>query len=238
MRTRILPILSILVFLACTRKDNVTPTGPVIKDNRPVSDFTAIDIRDGMRTIIRIDTFDEVVVETNQNLQQFVETKKQGSTLIVEIDNSVNFPPGTIVNIYITAQILLGIEASGGSDLLCLDTLNVKSLNMDLSGGSQYEGDVVVRNTFTVEQSGGSLLSLSGSVENYNLTSSGGSITEGFTLTTNRFTCDISGGGIVTMTITGNLSVTASGGSSINYRGGGSVGTSNLSGGSVINWLP
>ncbi len=230
MYSRILPFILAIMVVACNSKDDVSPTGPVTQDQRPISDFTSIDVQDGFRVIIQLDTFDQVLVETNSNLQQYVKTYKNGSTLVAEWDNSVNSPSGTVVRVYITAQVLSSLKASGGTDMVCLDTITINNLRIELSGGSRYSGDIFVTNTFTSDLSGGSLLSLSGDVNKYNLTSSGGSIAEGFTLTSRELTCDVSGGGLVTMTVTKNLFVTASGGSSINYRGDGIVRSSNLSG--------
>ena len=134
---------------------------------------------------------------------------------------------------YVSAKNLDDLRAAGGSDVFINGTLAVGNLNLDLSGGSDFKGNVNIT-TLNIDQSGGSDVNISGRATNVTIDASGGSDLDGFDLVTETCNASGSGGSDIHITVTKELTADASGGSDIRYRGNASVRKSSSSGGSSV----
>ena len=111
--------------------------------------------------------------------------------------------------------------------------IKVNTLNLDISGGSDFEGKVEA-NDLKVEASGGSDVRISGTVKKLDIDASGGSDFKGYELATDICNLEASGGSDVYITVNKELSADASGGSDVFYKGNGIIREMKSSGSSSI----
>ncbi len=134
---------------------------------------------------------------------------------------------------YVSFKNLDELTASGGSDIFADEGLQVNSLNMTLSGGSDFSGKIEASD-LKVTNSGGSDVKISGIVKNLDIDASGGSDFKGYDLAADICSLQASGGSDIYITINKELSAEASGGSDVYYKGNGSVKELKSSGSSSI----
>lgn len=134
---------------------------------------------------------------------------------------------------YVSFKDIDKLTGSGGSDIRVDGAIKVNTLNLDISGGSDFNGKVEA-NDLKVEASGGSDVDISGAVKKLDIHASGGSDFKGYELATDVCNLEASGGSDVYVTINKELSAEASGGSDVFYKGNGSVREMKSSGSSSI----
>jgi hypothetical protein len=104
---------------------------------------------------------------------------------------------------------------------------------MDLSGGSDFNGQVTATN-LTIDQSGGSDTHIKGKAVNLRVEASGGSDFNGYELTAEYAIFKASGGSDAEITVTKELAAEASGGSDVSYKGSPVIKYKSSSGGSSV----
>lgn len=134
---------------------------------------------------------------------------------------------------YVSFKDIDKLTGSGGSDIRVEGAIKVNTLNLDISGGSDFDGKVEA-NDLKVEASGGSDVDISGAVKKLDIHASGGSDFKGYELATDVCNLEASGGSDVYVTINKELSAEASGGSDVFYKGNGTVREMKSSGSSSI----
>ncbi len=237
MRTVITLGFLLSFFLTSCKYESLDPSNSTSRQEKNVRGFQSIDIRDGMRAFIRIDTFESVVIEANDNLHQHIYVRKEGSTLVVEMADNLRIKGSSTREVHITATSLEAIFGNGGSHISSYNDMNSNDFRIELGGGSILNMGLNAA-SLAADISGGSLLEILGSSDSYSLVSSGGSRATGYGFETTTLNCDVSGGGSLSITVNGSLEVDASGGSSISYKGDGVVDFQDLSGGSTLIKMP
>lgn len=119
---------------------------------------------------------------------------------------------------YVSYKQLDQLAAGGGSDILVQGTLKTASLSLNISGGSDFKGDVQASD-MKIDASGGSDVVISGKVTRLVADASGGSDFKGYELVTDNCELNCSGGSDVYITVNNELKAEASGGSDIYYKG-------------------
>jgi len=134
---------------------------------------------------------------------------------------------------YVSVSTIDELKASGGSDVYIDKTIKSDKLNMNLSGGSDFRGQVDVRD-LSIDQSSGSDVDISGNVGNLTVDASGGSDFKGYDLITENCSIEASGGSDAEITVNKELKVDASGGSDVYYKGSGVIRNVKSSGSSSV----
>jgi hypothetical protein len=134
---------------------------------------------------------------------------------------------------YVTVKNIDELHASGGSDVYTEGSLQATTLNLHLSGGSDFHGKVDI-GTLTVRQSGGSDVDVSGKASSISVDASGGSDFKGYDLITDNCDISASGGSDMYVTVNKELNVRASGGSDVSYKGTGVIKNYSASGSSDV----
>ena len=169
---------------------------------------------------------------SDDNIWQFLNVKKSGGTLIINLEWNQTYVSLTKKAI-ISMPEIKGIKLSGGSRGELTGFVSSGTFDARLSGGSRLNGEIEAGDV-ELNLSGGSTVSLTGTGENLVIDSSGGSKTnlENFVVTDSNI--NISGGGTTHITMNGILDANLSGGSKIYYSGDVEIGDLDLSGGSSI----
>lgn len=217
----------------------VTPQGNIVLENRDVATtFSSISVESGIEIILNQDAANpKVQVETYANVQSFVEVVNSSrNSLVVRVRKGTHFKGNPNIRVRITVGDLQLIALSGGSRATIASKLEGNGMMFELSGGSAISGEVVSEGMLTVDLSGGSTVSITGSTDVYNIAnSSGGSKINGFDFVCNTVNANLSGGSHLNVTANKEIKVDISGGSRIMYKGPeGIVKLINISGGSDI----
>lgn len=207
-------------------------------ERRSVSGFHAISMAGGIDLYITQGNEEGVAVSASKTeYRDKIRTVVENGVLKIYYDTPNWYSWGWSsrkLKAYVSVRSLDGLKASGGSDVVVTGTLSGEKLSIDLSGGSDFKGNVSVT-TLDVDASGGSDVNISGRATNLIIDASGGSDMDGYELVAENCNASCSGGSDINITVNKELVANASGGSDIHYRGNGSVKKSSSSGGSSVS---
>jgi hypothetical protein len=206
-------LVVLFALLAGCARTSLTGSGKIVTREETFTGFDKLDVSHGFKVDVRQAEDFSVVIRVDDNVEQYLEVAKKGSTLEISLNwNLITLR--TTLEAEITMPDLAGLKLSGGTHCTVTGFKSTKALDLDVSGGSHATltgsaGDV------TINASGGSEADLSGfSVVDANVEASGGSE--------------------VTVNASGRLDADASGGSDIYYLGSPTLGTIKESGGGEV----
>jgi Putative auto-transporter adhesin, head GIN domain len=122
------------------------------------------------------------------------------------------------LRVYVSFKTLEKITASGACDIHITGIMAVPSLSVDLSGASDFKGEIKVDN-LKVDVSGASDVRLTGTAANAELEASGASDLKCYDLVTDNCKVSASGASDINITVNKELNVSASGASDVHYKG-------------------
>jgi Putative auto-transporter adhesin, head GIN domain len=122
------------------------------------------------------------------------------------------------LNVYVAYKNLEQITASGASNVLIAGVMELPSLNIKLSGASDFKGQLSIEN-LNVKISGASNMHLSGNAKNTNVECSGASDFKSYDLTTGTASIKASGASDVNITVNKEITANVSGASNVFYKG-------------------
>lgn len=236
---RVKSILTLLalaaITLSCTKERLiVTPSGNVTTVVKNLSGFNKIDVSSIATVYVTIaDTNQNVIVEADDNIQSYVEIKKNNGILEIDLRDNLNIKGDPTLNVYVTAESINDLNADGASSIVILNQLIEPHVGIRLSGASRLIGFLML-DYLNAELSGASNLNIEGSTNQFDIHSSGASLMHGFGFETNVLDANLSGASNVSLQVSEELYVTASGASIVQYKGDGVIVNQQLSGGSKI----
>jgi hypothetical protein len=130
---------------------------------------------------------------------------------------------------YVSVKTLDKLSAGGGCDVVVDGTIKAGSLDIHMSGGSDFTGKVDVTDLIA-NANGGSDMDISGTAKKATIDASGGSDVSAFGLNVETCKAEASGGSDIEITASKEIIAEASGGSDVHYKGNAVV-TSIKSGG-------
>jgi hypothetical protein len=187
---------------------------------RSTTSFKSIQVSGGID--LHLTNGDEAVAVSASEAKYRDQIKTQVVNNVLKIwfdhDEKNLFVSGKRLKAYVAFKHLESLSASGGSDVIIEGAIRGDNLNLQVSGGSDFQGKVQVK-SLAVIQSGGSDIKISGAVNSVNITSSGGSDFKGYDLLAETCTVQATGGSDVEISVNKELNANASGGSDISYKG-------------------
>jgi hypothetical protein len=228
--------LSVLIFTAAILLASCSVLGErgngnVVKQERKVSAFDAIDVSGAFDVYLSLGTTQSVIVEADDNLQPLIRTEVVGSTL--KIDNKKPIHDSKSMKVYITVTDLKKIELSGAVDLTTQNKLTLTDLEIEISGATDASLDLAVQK-LEISSSGGSKMKLSGMANKVDIDVSGAVELHAFDLLAEIVSLDISGAGDADINVTKELSAEISGAGTVRYKGDPPKVDSNVSGAGSI----
>jgi len=187
-------------------------SGRIVTQARAVSDFSVIDVRDGLRVILDRSGSEHAEVEADDNLLDLVQVEAFNGVLLIQSDPSFRLRPSQPIVVRVDAVHLGSIRASGASfvdaELGSIDGLSVSS-------------------------SGAARVVTWGEAAELRIQSSGGARYDGLGFLSQHARVNASGGSRTEVWATETLDVTGSGGALIRVRGGPAI-SAQLSGGATV----
>jgi hypothetical protein len=187
-------------------------------EKRPVESFHAIRVSDGIDLYIMQGAEEGVVVSATEiDYRDKMKTVVENGELKIFLGAGWNWK-GKKLKAYVSVKSLDRLRAIGGADIFVQGALKTDKLNLVLTGGSDFTGQVAVTD-LTIDQSGGSDVHIKGSAVNVKIDASGGSDFKGFDLIAEYAIVQASGGSDAAITVNKEMAAEASGGSDVNYKG-------------------
>jgi hypothetical protein len=206
-------------------------SGKVVTESRTASGFTSVAVAGvGSATLVRGDE-EGVVVETDDNLMQFVTVEVKDGVL--HLDTGSKARPGGIrptsgVRFTVTFRTLEGVAVSGAGDVAA-DAVEADRFAIAISGAGDVTVESLTAGALSVAVSGAGDLSLAGEAETQRVTISGAGSYRAGDLRSASTAIVISGTGDAVVWATDALDVRVSGVGSVSYYGEPSV-TKSVSG--------
>jgi hypothetical protein len=204
------------------------------RETRDLTGFNAVAVSSGIDLFVRQgEPFRVEVAAADGHLDEIV-TEVVGGNLEIRRKR----PPGFLDwgdrgTVSVVLPTLVGLTASGGSDVQAEGTVSGDALTVVASGGSDVTIAVAV-SQLNVTVSGGSDVQLSGTASSAHVQSSGGSDLNASRLTANAAEVESSGGSDLSIAVRDAIVANASGGSDISYTGKPTTVRVNASGGGDI----
>jgi hypothetical protein len=155
---------------------------------RNVSGFHKIEVSGGINLYLSNGEEAVAVSASDVEVRNRIKTEVKNGVLKIYYD----WKTGVKLNLknislkaYVSFKDLDGLSASGGSDVKVDGTIKSDKLNLQLSGGSDFNGRVAV-GTLKIDQSGGSDCDLNGTAIDLSIDASGGSDFSGYDLVTDN----------------------------------------------------
>jgi hypothetical protein len=209
----------------------ITGSGECVSANKNISGFKSISVHDGCHAeIIKGDSY-SVSIYTDENIQTYVETWKDGTTLNIGLEPANSYHP-TQFKAYIICPDIAGLSGSGGSSLKYSGAGKLPKQTISLSGGSTCTV-AIDADTINASLSGGSDCTITGTASYFKIAGSGGSECGARNLNVLYCQSNLSGGSKAVAIVNTELRGELSGGSEFFYFGTPAVKV-NTSGGSEV----
>ena len=228
MQKLVILFTAVLFFSACRYK---TGSGNIVTEVRETSSFTGISVSGGFEVELRQSGNEEVVVEADDNIIKYVNTKVRKGELVINLDD-LNVHDAHL-KVLISAPSINSIKVSAGSDFLVKDEQKSGEMTRLKASSGSHSKSTVDAPEVEADASSAGEISISGRTRDFNAeTSSGASILAKELLSENTVV-QASSGSTANVHASVKLEAKASSGASITYRGAASVQKSTSSGGAV-----
>lgn len=222
-----IPVIVIAILLLSCNVVGEHGNGNVVKQERKVSAFSALDISGAFDVYLSQGSAQSVIVEADENLQSLIRTEVRGGSLI--IDNFQPIRDAKSLKLYITVTDIRTIELHGAVNLHSQNKLTLTELDIEISGATDANLDLAVQK-LDVSSSGGSKLKFSGMANKVEMDISGAADIRAYDLMAEVISLSISGAGDAEINVTKELNADVSGAGSVKYKSNPLKVDSNVSG--------
>lgn len=196
----------------------VSGNGNVVIRQVAAADFENVSASGAVTVYLQQAATTAVSVETDENLQEYLDVAVDGNTLRIQPKSGFNLRPTKELIVRVAAPQFENIGASGASKILGQGNVTGDDLRIDASGASEVQLDVNLSRVKT-DLSGASKLRMKGKAEEFSTEASGASEVFCLDLTTEKARLDLSGASNAKITANKQLTIDASGASDVQYRG-------------------
>ena len=212
---------SLLLFSSCREifAKRIRGNGNVTTQNRSAGNFNSIDVSGSINVYVKQDPTPSIKVETDDNLQQYIETINEGDVLRIRTREGFNVWSSGKVKVYVSSPTFKRFEASGACDIFSDGQIsNDSQIQIDLSGSCNTTLDL---NTpkISSEGSGATTLSLKGQTKDLSVQGSGSTNIKCLDLSSQNVELDLSGAGDAELNASTKISGTISGSADVRYKG-------------------
>mgnify|MGYP002344511878 CR=1 FL=1 len=212
----IFSILSLVLSSCLFLGPSVRGNGNVTEEVRQVGQFDQIDVSRGMNVYITQGTPQKVVVIADNNLHEIIETRVEGHTLKVYVNENIRWAKEK--KVMVTVEKLTGVKTSSGSNAWSQNQIMAEDLELKASSGANLTLDVNTK-SLRADCSSGSNLKLSGLAKEAELEASSGANLIGNELKVDDCRMKTSSGANVSATVNERLDAHASSGGNVVYYG-------------------
>ncbi|MEO7767798.1 MAG: head GIN domain-containing protein [Ferruginibacter sp.] len=210
---------ALVVFASCNQRRG---SGNIITEKRNTGDFSGISVGGAFEVEVKSGPSIEVVVESDDNIIRFIETKVSDGILKIRTKNGTNFNNAHF-KVFVTVPEINSMQISGAANVKVKDQLNShQKISLNVSGAGRLEATVDAPEIYA-EVNGAGKIELSGRTRNYKAHVSGSGNLKSANLKSENTEVEASGAGSARVHASVTLRADASGAGNIYYRGGANV---------------
>ena len=225
--------LMAFAMITTTGYTQIEGNGKIVKEERKLSDFKAISVKNAIHLKITQGTEEKVVVETDENVLPYLNTEVSGGELKIGIKGSVNNTK--VMNVYVTVKTLNALETSSAAKATSENKIETNDLKISSSSGSAVKLDIVCTN-LDVKISSGCAVALSGSAQFLRADASSGSALSTAELKAEKGELSASSGAALAANVSKEVRAHASSGARIAVTGNPSSRDSDSSSGGSVKF--
>jgi len=241
-------IIGILLFcmhatLGCQEfnfsKEKVKGSGHLVKENRDVSGISSVDLKNQGNLYIKIGKSEEFVIETDDNLMEYIIVEMRSGELNISTDKDVSIKHTKYLNYYLTVETLdeINISSSGNvyapefdaddfeininsSGDLKMDGLETGYLKVNInSSGNMILKELRAKKIKAEINSSGDLTILKGGVETQSINVNSSGNYNAANMASDEAKVDINSSGDVNIHVRDYLGVSINSSGDLNYSG-------------------
>ena len=207
--------------------------GNVVSRVREVSEFGGVETGGAIELILTQDSNYSVKVETDNNLQEFVEVYVDYDMLHVYQQNNTRLDPTGRIRVYVSAPRIKTLDVSGASSIRATNKISAtESVLLKASGASKITVSIDAPQV-KVDLTGASAAEVNGNTRDLTVDASGSSDVSAYDLLAENTDVHLTGASHANVFASVKLDVDASGASEVKYKGNATV-NQNTSGASSV----
>jgi len=221
---RLLIISFLLVFSASSlsaqwgKWKKIKGSGNIVSKDWNVDDFTEVKSCCSMKFIVSKGSNHSVRIETDDNLQEYLEAVVSGRRLSVKTTQNINMEPSQKVKVYVTMPELEGLYASSSSKLMVKDPFEGDELEIDVSSSADITVDFTA-NRVDISGSSSGEVELKGSAKRTKVKVSSSCKVDASDFKSEEVDARASSSGKVSIRVQDRLDADVSSGAKVEYRG-------------------
>jgi len=169
----------------------VRGTGPSVDKKINVSGFTGIEVSSGIDVILAQGNSESLILTVQENLFKYITVAVENRTLKIYCRNNIR--PTQPMKAHITFKDINSLKVSGGGDTYSDTPLAVNDLDVNISGGGDFNSEINSE-ILKFKISGGGDAEIAGKTNDYNVSVSGGGDLES-KVNAEIISCRLVGGG-------------------------------------------
>lgn len=193
-------------------------SGKVATDKRVISGFDALALKGSFNVVLNQGTTESVEVLADDNLLPLIETRVDGSTLVVAAKKGVSFSTRNPLVVNITAKNLKAIAISGSGDVLGI-SIKTDALAISISGSGNVKMEKLQSDNLSVAIAGSGDFSANGTAKQQAISISGSGDVRADMLEGQDVVVKIAGSGDATVWAKNTLLANIAGSGDISYKG-------------------
>jgi len=210
--------LIILMDAGCivNMQDSVRGDGKVVSQNRDVPVFSGIKVASGIDVFLSQSENQRVIVEADENLQEWIRTEVNGSILHIYTDKTIRLAKTKKVTI--ACKTIDRIDVSSAGNVTGLSPFKTDMLDIDMSSAGDLKFEVEA-NEVTISISSAGNADLKGKTNTFNADLSSAGDLNAYDLEAKVGDVSVSSAGSARVYITDEASFRSSSAGNINYKG-------------------
>ena len=223
-------VLSIAFTLASCNQ--TTGSGNIVTETRNTGSFDAISVGGSFDVEVKMGDAMSVVVEADDNIMKYIETKVSGNTLKISTEDLHSFSD-VHMKVYVTVPVLTAVSASASAEVVGENILtSADKLVFKASSSASIKAEVDAPDIVTDANSSASI-TLRGKTKNHKTEASSSAEINAFELLTENTTANVSSSANIEVHASVSLNAHASSSGSVEYKGAATVTKSENSSGTV-----
>ncbi|TCZ70576.1 head GIN domain-containing protein [Flaviaesturariibacter aridisoli] len=213
-------LLFLLLFSACQLMGirSVNGNGVRSTQSRSVGSFDRVEITGSVDVELAQAAAPGVRVETDENLQEYVETEVDGNTLHIRTRSGVNLREHAGLKVFVSAASFREVEVTGSGNVAGAGKLSGDKMQLRVTGSGNARLDVDVPQ-MEVEVTGSGTVLLSGTTRVFRSETHGSGTIKAFGLLSEETRVEVSGSGDAEVFASKKLEVEVSGSGDVAYKG-------------------
>ncbi len=129
-------LITLVILQSCVfeNSEKISGNGNVVKQNREVSSFNSVNASGVFNIHLAQGDAESLVIETDENLMSYLETKVEDSTLYIDVKKHINIRHARKKNVYVTFKKIDRLKITTVGNVETDGMLHFNELNLEHSG--------------------------------------------------------------------------------------------------------